>query len=533
MARPMYASVLPTIKCSDCGRELEISMMGDHICKATPGIISTASCHRSPTYRVLEPSNPQIHETNHDRIEPTPTFLAPKTFERPPSRSLKHAKPTGAPAPQQTPQHRTSDERPTNPIRSATDPVTSHTRSSLEHAGASKGSSHPSGSLKRKPAPPNLALRTMTSDADMGPVSPNINGGATVLKRMNTITSGPFAVRNKSLRNPATRPGSREKDSTLRMEMAQDTALPPPSRPRRPETDDSLLEKLQSASLEEVSRPTFLEQPNLTVSPPSSSADLVGVDQRPPDESESNSEKSGKELENEGEAATKEEDIKPLPDLTTLHSRPNRLPSHASVGSDSSLSSKSGFGSRTESSRSSHGSPFSMSSPSDFHHKKQTSVGQESMTSSRSRESIAQLKPNETDSKEAAFGEPSPLGLSTSPPSSAGLKAEHQPSPLQPLPLRPILSPAPNGTFDSSRPASRADGLKTPQTEQPSPVENQPAQNQRAASLRPTPRSKGDCKGCSKPIFGKSVKASDGRLTGRYHRDCNSLFLVPILIDLR
>jgi uncharacterized CHY-type Zn-finger protein len=36
---------------------------------------------------------------------------------------------------------------------------------------------------------------------------------------------------------------------------------------------------------------------------------------------------------------------------------------------------------------------------------------------------------------------------------------------------------------------------------------------------RPT-TSKGDCKGCGEPIKGKSVSSADGRLTGRYHKQC-------------
>lgn len=34
------------------------------------------------------------------------------------------------------------------------------------------------------------------------------------------------------------------------------------------------------------------------------------------------------------------------------------------------------------------------------------------------------------------------------------------------------------------------------------------------------PPSKGKCRGCSEPIIGKSVKDSSGRLTGRYHKQC-------------
>jgi uncharacterized CHY-type Zn-finger protein len=37
---------------------------------------------------------------------------------------------------------------------------------------------------------------------------------------------------------------------------------------------------------------------------------------------------------------------------------------------------------------------------------------------------------------------------------------------------------------------------------------------------RPKGGSKGNCRGCSEPIIGKSVKDSSGRLTGRYHKHC-------------
>jgi len=35
-----------------------------------------------------------------------------------------------------------------------------------------------------------------------------------------------------------------------------------------------------------------------------------------------------------------------------------------------------------------------------------------------------------------------------------------------------------------------------------------------------TTASKGNCKGCGQPIIGKSVSSADGRLSGRYHKEC-------------
>lgn len=63
---------------------------------------------------------------------------------------------------------------------------------------------------------------------------------------------------------------------------------------------------------------------------------------------------------------------------------------------------------------------------------------------------------------------------------------------------------------------------ETVDSSEPSPVS--PAKERPAAILvpspRPTARSKGRCRGCGEAIIGKSVSSADGRLTGRYHREC-------------
>ena len=69
-------------------------------------------------------------------------------------------------------------------------------------------------------------------------------------------------------------------------------------------------------------------------------------------------------------------------------------------------------------------------------------------------------------------------------------------------------------------------------TEQTPPVPSQPqpqtqAQAPTTTPIDPIPRPSTatgkrthSCRGCTKPIIGKSVKAADGRLTGRYHKTC-------------
>ncbi|RMZ71209.1 lim domain-containing [Pyrenophora seminiperda CCB06] len=75
-------------------------------------------------------------------------------------------------------------------------------------------------------------------------------------------------------------------------------------------------------------------------------------------------------------------------------------------------------------------------------------------------------------------------------------------------------------------------GAISPRTREPSPARD-PAEVSGSESApiatyeprqadvrRPKPVSKGNCRGCSEPIIGKSVKDSSGRLSGRYHKHC-------------
>ncbi|KAK5170371.1 uncharacterized protein LTR77_004958 [Saxophila tyrrhenica] len=113
--------------------------------------------------------------------------------------------------------------------------------------------------------------------------------------------------------------------------------------------------------------------------------------------------------------------------------------------------------------------------------------------------------------------------------------------PLSPPTAAPPRSRTPQlsraQTFDQSRPVSPATSTSShsrppPLTRaqtfgpsapslpfQPPPIPQQPARaplNRRptVSGVKPT------CRGCSLPIEGKSVKAADGRLTGRWHKQC-------------
>jgi hypothetical protein len=65
---------------------------------------------------------------------------------------------------------------------------------------------------------------------------------------------------------------------------------------------------------------------------------------------------------------------------------------------------------------------------------------------------------------------------------------------------------------------SRGIGREFPPRRAPSPA-MRPQQGEPAAFNRPV-ASKGNCAACRLPIYGKSIKAAGGKLTGRYHKEC-------------
>jgi len=93
--------------------------------------------------------------------------------------------------------------------------------------------------------------------------------------------------------------------------------------------------------------------------------------------------------------------------------------------------------------------------------------------------------------------------------------------PIQPLYNR-ALSPQPESPLDPTIIDPAIQGGRR------SPVPNIPPPRFEAAALEPPKTiharrpttSKGNCKGCKEPIKGKSVSSADGRLTGRYHKQC-------------
>ena len=89
---------------------------------------------------------------------------------------------------------------------------------------------------------------------------------------------------------------------------------------------------------------------------------------------------------------------------------------------------------------------------------------------------------------------------------------------LAPLSISKSHTPTPATTPPVTEPLSRSQTTSPPSSLQAPPVPQNP---QRPPLMRRgTTGIKAICRGCNLPIEGKSVKAADGRLTGRWHKAC-------------
>jgi hypothetical protein len=97
--------------------------------------------------------------------------------------------------------------------------------------------------------------------------------------------------------------------------------------------------------------------------------------------------------------------------------------------------------------------------------------------------------------------------------------------PLSPPPAQPAQPPKSSNDFSLPRAASPSPSSQLPRTRAqspPFPPPPQPGTHRPMPHIRrpTTPGVRPICRGCNKTIEGKSVKAADGRLTGRWHKQC-------------
>ncbi|KAF4543988.1 Zinc finger LIM-type protein [Lasiodiplodia theobromae] len=582
-------SILPSIKCSDCGVEIEISKMADHVCGPAP--------------------------------EPEPVAPAPKAtkkfFDRAASsiRSSTAAFKPGRSAPPPSIDSGVANKPFAGRAQATADPLTPNSNPNSRN----QPNLEPESSLepiKRQLTPTHDYPE---SDPNFAPLSPRPNASESVFSRLNTLASGPFNVRERktslrpetaeearpssshrrtptlsSLRSRSKSRTSSRGSNTLGHERQPSTAstersrssmrstgLPapaevggkrvPPPRPARPDENvDSFLEALQGeanqpslaglgmrSQLSPIQKDTNGAANKASISlprrpsdkvpppPPKSLARNISTDDTPewwdsPDKARPSSpEKPPAEpAQHERKASVADDNAKryprrtssrnlslkdldlgprpPVPQPPRLEVRP-RGTSHAPSDSGSSEAS-SGFD------RSSRSTP-------------PTSAGASPIA-----EPFKAYRPFD----QPPSG-PRP-GTSTGPPPEAQRRPSmSRPNPPESLPLSPpqlrAVPDAPESPMDPAiqrgifTPNRPSDSSALPEIQSvvredekppmpPVPAEEEPPMkpltHTRTASLgkRPGTAGKGNCRGCGEVIVGKSVKAADGRLTGRWHKQC-------------
>ncbi|KAA8910116.1 hypothetical protein FN846DRAFT_570163 [Sphaerosporella brunnea] len=538
------SSLLPHIKCSGCGLDVEISQLGDHVCGApsprdhsTAGALASLLGFRSvPSSKPkparidpyiannshagvgsLTPGSSNSASRTHSPATPRDVELLPATSnsglqaaQRKPSVALS---PYAGTFPPSEPVPRTGSDSPTIPPKDFYD-------------------AHPP-----------------FSPTSIPPLSPGLNGGRSLMDRMNTIAPGPFDVRRGSddagRTSPMTtafseRGGPSGKRSADQLPTLAATYLGENRSTNPRETVGTVNLGFEKWRIPEDSVVPRLPD-NMERSSPDSTASVAPSGYRlkradtiplpsdhgiPPSPSRASTLplKPGSRMQRVPPhgGALPVPPPEPLPPLRIGSPYEYRAASkryegkpHAATLSVSSSSTSSAY---------SHLSKSSMSSPpgSDI-----------SLTDRLSGPNFVDPKTfNHAQHKRPPIPSSNVMGeidslmdqlnFSTSPPDerqpSVGQRRpsidQHQRRPSRQHsrePLRESLSPQENGK-------SRAPPPLGPSSASSSPVDGHLDTFQKGHKRVLT--SKGPCRGCGEHIFGKSVSSADNRVTGRWHKQC-------------
>lgn len=619
--RPM--SFLPAIKCSDCGMEIEISKMADHVCSNTASQTPLQTSPKGKLDRAATFSSGLALKS--------PGLLKPGRMPPPPRIDSSAANKPFIPHDQLTPMSNHSDQKSLSPmsagggnrlpyqmVRSVTSPVPRHLRSPSPDLSFNMDCAFPPFPTARSTTPepklepkprlkdtlsPNHNHRYAEADPLFAPLSPRTNGGASVLKRMNTIAPGPFDAkvdksfeRSKSAgkaaesmhkrsatqssagsstkghaQRPSTSGSERSRSSTISNGVVGLPPRPkpgPPARPARPEGIDAFLESLQEQANEPTKDTLGLENRSRTFPLRKDSRDTVDVpalpvsrrpsepldlQKRPTNLAEPSSESDQSSLtglpsqpralnvlplRNASRSGSKAgmglDDIPPVPSILTIQrdlpGKPLHTPSDSGA-SDDSVSSRSAASSRSSppaseasglSRRPSKASPIEPIASIDEQIPR--TLSPEPLSKPVSDVPPAGLRP--------LTPQPRPVGRN----GAMGYNRGNAPEPLLPArangvvdaPESPMDPAIQRGIFSQRRPSNTTIPKPAPQTnlstsppkDVKEPVSRRGPSPSPSVNRRGTAVSKGKCRGCSEPIIGKSVKAADGRLTGRYHKQC-------------
>ena len=204
-------------------------------------------------------------------------------------------------------------------------------------------------------------------------------------------------------------------------------------------------------------------------------------------------------------------DIPPIPEVNLADEFGIGNPYHTPSVSQSS--SASGYSENSKaSSRSSPPRPGTSNS-----RRKPSDVSNMDSLMSDIQSSMADLQPREISPKSSPLKQRGPLPAALEPIPRFGPLLGSPESPMDPAFQVGRLSPLP-----LRNPARSQTPQLGPRDQSPRPRDQTPDIRERSPGRRPSrpTTAKGNCKGCGEAIKGKSISSADGRLTGRYHKDC-------------
>ncbi|KAL8348656.1 hypothetical protein RB601_002345 [Gaeumannomyces tritici] len=544
------SSFLPTIKCSSCGNQIEISMMGDHICSGPGEEPPMPPLPEKEKLDTFMPLNKEVHEKigrvpappKVDTLAASMSLGAPRfTVPRELATDRDFPDRTYYRAGQLTPVSNSSGTA----SRSAS-PLTPNSRSlagrSEDYFAPKIANEDDPATQQPQPRRPGGYGGLNEFDDQMYPADSAKKQAPNLLARMNSIAPGPFdagrrpsaASRNPPPRRPSDDDGMRDMGNPYgeRPTTANTNAsfggggnLPRAPRtngyggfgPPQRSQDEFEPEPLNSRS---GTFPRESEPADRLLRTPSEPGSRPDRQRRPSNDMYARQPPMGPDT------------SRPLPPRTSSNNRP---PTRDGNQAAPDLAVEFGIGNPYHSANSSLSSSGSSrpSQPSS-----QTSP-------TRSLRSGPARKPSDTSNLDSlmqdlqsSMDDMASLGRDRDPPAPRDRGHERtgslrnqsstrrQNSRNDPYSQR-APSPLPSPTWDNSMERGNAGGRGRDNRGPPSPRYSSPERVPERAAPRvqsggreAVPKNRGNCKACREPITGKSISSADGRLTGRYHKAC-------------
>ncbi|KAI0012651.1 hypothetical protein F4779DRAFT_17028 [Xylariaceae sp. FL0662B] len=528
---PRQSAFMPTIKCSNCGNQVEISMMGDHVC----GSAVPAAEPPPPMPDLLGGTLSSLKQNVLDKFTRAPpavdTSAANRAFTK-------------------------SDQLTPLSASTGSQAISPKTPNGRPGAGPTEDDYIPAiaGSPRRPGGYGGFGDRESYEPDSTYGTSPN-KQPSTLLTRMNSIAPGPFEMNRRT--GPVARSNSRDNtldptDDLLRPGTATSTSsnnsggVAPPRAPRKngyggfgpPQKDADEFEP-QPLGLGKRSE-TFPER-LLTAN----NNDKLDTPARTPSAPGTRSDRlrSSSNITADRPMTANEQSQRPSFGIRDTSRPPpprtNSIPPPTRDGNRKpSINLAVEFGA----SNPYHSPSVSQSSSnSGYSHMSQPSQASSSTSPARSMGSRtgAERRPSDNAAFDALMddlqssmdamqpkGQPPSPGLK--PPvdkSVQPLKSSNRRTPPEGLRLDPAIQQGqilPLGSPMKSpmkSPGSPAfPNRKDPAIQEGRSRSPPPRSHKRQPSR--DPRSRGNCKACRQPITGKSISSADGRLTGRYHKAC-------------